>query len=70
MYNDWKVLFTVVPSPFSASLLKVDEVETYTDGVFEFTLSITVPLFYNDYIEVIPPPEVDLPFSNSGKPLV
>ena len=57
----------MVPSPFSASVLKVDEIETYTDGVFDFTLSITVPLFNGDDIEVIPPPEVDFPSSGDGK---
>lgn len=37
-------LFTVFAAPFSATLLEVDETETYTKAVFDFTLSITVPL--------------------------
>jgi hypothetical protein len=70
MYNSYNTLFTVKPSPFAASCLKVDESETYSDGVFDFTLSITVPFYKGDYIDVILPPEVDIPFSNNGKVLV
>lgn len=69
-YNEDKPFFTVSPAPFSSSLLKVDEVQTYTDAVFEMTLSITVPLLPLDYIEVRPPIEMDLPFSNDQRVLV
>ena len=70
MFNEEKTLFTVVPSPFSASQLEVDQKQTYTDAVFSFTLSITVPLYPGDYMDLRPPPEVDLPFSLNGRVLI
>ena len=70
LFNEEKTLFTLVPSPFGSSLLEVNEIQTYTDAVFDFTLSITVPMLPFDYMDVRPPPEVDFPFSNSGRVLI
>lgn len=64
--DDGKSFMTIKPMPFSASLLTLEEKETYTDAVFSFQFSTTVFMQGRDYIELIPPVEVDLPIGNSG----
>ena len=41
--------------------------ETYTDSVFEFSLTLANILLAGGYIDITLPPEVKLPTTNKGK---
>ena len=60
------VLFTVVPSPFYKAAVAAEQTETSTASAFTFTFTLANTVLAGGTIELVAPPELQLPASQAA----